>query len=90
MCSSDLKGRVLLIYGLQDPLVPPEDLEAIREAVERIGGPQGADRVALRTWAAGHGFLCEARADFQPEEAREAWGAIGDFLATSLTAPPGS
>ena len=83
---SEAEGRVLLIYGHQDPLVPPGDLEAIAAAVERARAAKGEDRLALRTYAAGHGFLCEARADFQPTEAREAWAAIENFFAETFRA----
>ena len=82
-------GRVLLIYGRQDPLVPADDLRTIATAVERVGAARGEDRVRLRTYAAGHGFLCEAREDFEPAEAREAWAAILEFFATTLPAPVG-
>lgn len=77
-------GRVLLVYGLQDPLVPPGDLRAISIAVERAnaGGHEG--RARLETFAAGHGFLCEARDDFQTAEARAAWAAIATFFADIL------
>lgn len=80
-------GRVLLVYGHQDPLVPLEDLQAIGAAVERIRAARGEDRVQLRTFAAGHGFLCEARVDFQPEAAEQAWPAILAFFAAQLPAP---
>lgn len=80
-------GRLLLIYGLDDPLVPPSDLAAIAAAVDRARGTAGEDRVALRTYGAGHGFLCEARGDFAPERAPEAWPVIVDFFASSLRAP---
>ncbi|MBM5817829.1 MAG: dienelactone hydrolase family protein, partial [Cyanobacteria bacterium K_Offshore_surface_m2_239] len=80
-------GRLLLIYGLEDPLVPPADLAAIAAAVEGVRAAHGDERVALRTYGAGHGFLCEARGDFAPKQAREAWPVIVAFLASSLDAP---
>jgi carboxymethylenebutenolidase len=84
---SEAPGRLLLLYGRQDPLVPPDDLEAIATAVERVRAARGEDAVALRTFPAGHGFLCEARGDFHPEQAREAWPAILRFFASSLPDP---
>ncbi|MFN9645650.1 MAG: dienelactone hydrolase family protein [Cyanobacteriota bacterium] len=80
-------GRLLLLYGRQDPLVPPADLEAIASAVARVQAVRGEDAAALRSFPAGHGFLCEARADFQPEQAQEAWPAILHFFAKTLPAP---
>lgn len=83
---SQAEGRVLLIYGHQDPLVSPDELGAIAAAVERARAAKGEDRLALRTYEAGHGFLCEARPDFQPMEAREAWAAIVSFFAETFDA----
>jgi carboxymethylenebutenolidase len=82
---SRAQGQLLLIYGLDDPLVPPADLAAIAAAVERAKSPHGDDGVTLRTFRAGHGFLCEARGDFAPDAAREAWPGILNFFATSLS-----
>lgn len=84
---SRARGPVRLIYGLQDPLVPPDDLGAIAAAVEQAAAARGEDCAQLHTYAAGHGFLCEARADFQPEAAREAWATIVDFFDNTLPAP---
>ncbi|MEB3157262.1 MAG: dienelactone hydrolase family protein [Cyanobacteriota bacterium] len=81
-------GRLLMIYGLDDPLVPPPDLAAIAAAVDRVRATPGEERVALRTWKAGHGFLCEARGDFAPEQAREAWPVIVDLFTSALSASP--
>jgi carboxymethylenebutenolidase len=83
----EAEGRLLLIYGLLDALVPPEHLEAITAAVERASAARGEEWVQLRTYGAGHGFLCEARADYHPAEAKEAWAAIVNFFATSLPVP---
>jgi carboxymethylenebutenolidase len=77
-------GPVLLLYGLQDPLVPPEDLGAIGAAVERVRLARGENWARLHTFAAGHGFLCEAREDFQPAEAEAAWTAIHGFFEAHL------
>ncbi|MFM9046892.1 MAG: dienelactone hydrolase family protein [Cyanobium sp.] len=77
-------GRVLLIYGREDPLVPAEDLRAIATAVERAHTHEAGERAQLQTFAAGHGFLCDARADFQPVEAEAAWGTITAFFAETL------
>jgi carboxymethylenebutenolidase len=84
---SEAEGRLLLIYGLLDALVPPDHLEAITAAVERASAARGAEWVQLRTYGAGHGFLCEARADHHPAAAKEAWAAIVNFFATSLPVP---
>lgn len=77
-------SKLLLIYGQEDPLVPATDLNAIATAVERANGAGDGGRALLQTFAAGHGFLCDARADFQPVEAEKAWKAITAFFAENL------
>ena len=77
-------SRVLLIYGAEDPLVPAEDLKAIATAVEQANARGEGDRAQLQTFAAGHGFLCEARDDFRPEAAEAAWAAITAFFESTL------
>ncbi len=84
---SRAKGRLLLIYGSDDPLVPPGDLEAITAAVERARAARGDGGVELRTYGAGHGFLCEERGDFVSARAREAWPEIVNFFTRGLLAP---
>lgn len=77
-------GRVLFIYGRKDPLVPAEDLQAIASAVDQANARGEGERAQLLTYAAGHGFLCEARDDFRPVEAKAAWEAITAFFAQTL------
>lgn len=84
---SETPGRLLLVYGSRDPLVPEDDLAAITTAVARARASRGEEAVALHTYPAGHGFLCEARPDFEAEQAREAWPAILHFFATNLPDP---
>jgi dienelactone hydrolase len=75
---------VLFIYGRKDPLVPAEDLQAIASAVDQANARGEGERAQLLTCAAGHGFLCEARDDFRPVEAKAAWEAIKAFFAQTL------
>lgn len=77
-------SQVLLLYGREDPLVPAEDLQAIATAVEQANAREAGERARLQTFAAGHGFLCDARADFQPVAAEAAWPAITAFFAKTL------
>ncbi|MFI0402191.1 MAG: dienelactone hydrolase family protein [Cyanobium sp.] len=78
-------SRVLFIYGREDPLVPTDDLLAIATAVDQANARGDGERAQLLTFAAGHGFLCEARGDFQPVEAQAAWDAITAFFAKTFT-----
>jgi carboxymethylenebutenolidase len=58
--------------------MPPEELAAIAAALEAasMARPGGPERRLMVLPGAGHGFMCEARADFQPEGAAQAWAAM--------------
>ncbi|MEI8251358.1 MAG: dienelactone hydrolase family protein [Synechococcus sp. ELA057] len=80
-----IPGRLLCICAEQDPLMPPQDVEAIEL---RLAGA-GSDRHRLiRVAEAGHGFLCEARADYAPAAAARIWPELMAFLEETLS--PGS
>jgi carboxymethylenebutenolidase len=63
-----ISGTLLCFCGDKDPLMPPEELAAIQAALAANGQPPLS--VAA---GAGHGFMCEARADFHPAAAAEGW-----------------
>ena len=79
-------GHLLCCCGDQDPLMPAEEIAALETAIAAIQQP-GLDRRMLMAPGAGHGFLCEARADFHPEAAQMGWAAMLALLAKAL---PGS
>lgn len=63
---------VLMHFGEYDPIIPAEDVAAIREA------QPGAE---IHVWPAGHGFNCDQRGDFDPESAAKAGARTLAFLA---------
>jgi len=73
-----IAGDLLFIAGDQDPLIPPEELQAIDDAF--VGDRQRLV-VAL---GAGHGFLCEARADYHPEAAAMGWRELLGLFGKAL------
>lgn len=66
---------VLLHFGQHDALIPLEQVEALKALY-----PQAATHV----YAAGHGFNCDQRADFDPAAAGQAWERTLDFLRLHL------
>lgn len=74
-----IPGELLCLCGDQDPLMPPEEIAAIRAA---LAPPHRLVMLA----GAGHGFLCEARADYQPEAAAAGWQAMLELFARRLSA----
>jgi carboxymethylenebutenolidase len=73
-----IAGDLLFIAGDQDPLIPPEELQAIDDAF--VGDRQ---RLVVAP-GAGHGFLCEARADYHPEAAAMGWRELLELFGKAL------
>ena len=73
-----IAGDLLFIAGDQDPLIPPEELQAIDDAF--VGDRQ---RLVVAP-GAGHGFLCEARADYHPEAAAMGWRELLGLFGKAL------
>ena len=76
-----IPGRLWCFCGDQDPLIPPEEIAAIRAALTAANGGVPAESEAARLRlllapGAGHGYMCEARADFSAAAARCGWTAM--------------
>jgi carboxymethylenebutenolidase len=85
-----IPGRLWCFVGAADPLIPAEEVEAIRGAMTEAndGTDPQQPKARHRLWyepLAGHGYLCEARADFRPAEAARAWKAMLQVFSESLT-----
>lgn len=66
------KAPLMMHFGENDPLIPPEDVAAHREALPSA---------EIHVWpGAGHGFNCEERADYVPEVAQQAMARSLGFL----------
>lgn len=70
------KCPVLYHFGDQDRSIPPEDVERIRAA-----NPSGIYHVYA---GAGHGFSCEDRSAYSPDDAALAFRRSVDFLREHL------
>jgi carboxymethylenebutenolidase len=70
------KAPAMFHFGEDDPMIPPEDVAAHREAMP------GAE---VYVWAgAGHGFNCDQRPDYQPEVAAQALTRTLSFFTKTL------
>lgn len=79
--AADLRCPVLGLFGADDPLIPPADLEAFRS-----GAATSRQPVDLRVFpGAGHAFVNDRRPDtYRPQAAREALRSAIAFLRTQL------
>jgi len=76
-----IPGRLWCFCGDQDPLMPPEELSAIQQAL--AAGPGQRHRFLMAP-GAGHGYMCEARSDFHPEASAAGWGAMLQLFGEAL------
>lgn len=74
-----IPGHLLCVFGRSDPLIPPADVEAVRQALAA-----GGLRHRLRLLDAGHGFLCEDRPDYNAAAAAEGWREMLDWFEQHL------
>ncbi|MFO7628106.1 MAG: dienelactone hydrolase family protein [Prochlorococcaceae cyanobacterium] len=79
-----IPGRLLCVRGSADPLIPPEEVAAVAEALEQAnassaapGQPMPRHRLLLCE-GGGHGFLCDdpARGSYHPASAALTWEAM--------------
>jgi carboxymethylenebutenolidase len=68
------------IFGDEDASIPVEDVEQLRAALADARVPSEI----VRYEHAGHGFHCDHRPDFRPEEAADAWARTLAWFDTHL------
>ncbi len=86
-----IPGTLLCLCGRQDPLIPPADVEAIALALTTAnaarsvaGSEQPPHRLMLLE--GGHGFMCAARADHNPDSASAGWRAMLELFEQLVAA----
>lgn len=67
-----ISGRVLALYGADDPHIPMEEVDAVRAALDEAG--VAAEVIVFDD--AGHGFFCDARDAYAPDAAARAWREV--------------
>jgi carboxymethylenebutenolidase len=77
--AAEIPGRLLVWLGADDSLMPADEQQAIGSAL-RAADPS-AERLQFRIApAAGHGFMCSQRSDFQPQAAEQGWQSLLEVL----------
>ena len=69
------RAPLLMHFGVNDPHIPPEDQAKIIDTL-----PQAE----MHIWPAGHGFNCEARADYNADVAKQALERTLSFFGHHL------
>ena len=77
--AAEIPGRLLVWLGADDSLMPADEQQAIGSALQ--AADPSAERLQCRIApAAGHGFMCSQRSDFQPEAAEQGWQSLLELL----------
>lgn len=76
-----IPGRLWCFCGDRDPLMPAQEIQMIASALGKTAGDR--HRLVMAT-GAGHGYMCEARPDFDPTSAAEGWASMLELFAQSL------
>lgn len=71
-----LHGPQLLVWAGNDPWIPAADRDRVHAAVRDAGKRV----VNVEFSGANHGFFCDARSDYDPGAARQAWALTLAFL----------
>ena len=68
----EIKARLTCVFGTADPLIPLEDRHAIGAALHKVD-PAGKRLRVVEYAGADHGYMCEARASFNPQASAQGW-----------------
>lgn len=77
--TSEISGRVLMLYGLRDEIIPNEQADAVERALVQAGV-----RHEVVRYEAGHGFFCEVRDSFDPIAAADSWKRLLGLLRETI------
>jgi len=74
-----IKGKILCLMGAKDALIPPAQVDAMREALRSSG-----TRHEVIVYDADHGFFCNARGSYHKPSADDAWERVKALFASEL------
>ncbi len=75
--TEEIQGTLYAFFGTQDPLIPVEQIDQVETALQQ----QSSSHKVFR-YPAGHGFFCDARSDFSPDAAADAWERVKTLFQT--------
>ena len=78
--TGQIRGRILCLFGDQDPYISAEQVQAIRKAL----GAADVDHQIEVYRGCGHGWFCDQRADYDEKAAADAWQKVKALFAEEL------
>ena len=80
--TAGIKGRILCLFGAKDPSIPPDQIDAIRRALES----HGIRHEVVIYPEATHGFFCDQRSSYDANVAADAWRRVKELFGAELVA----
>lgn len=78
--SAEINCPILLFFGGKDQLIPQDHVEKIRKALT-----DHKKNFQIHVYPeAGHGFFCNERGSYRPDDAKDAWEKFKSFFAQHL------
>ena len=81
--AAGLETPWLGLFGDQDASIPVDDVEQLRTALEAAA----VETDVVRYADAGHGFHCDQRSEYRPDDAGDAWARTLSWFDTHLRPP---
>ena len=75
-----IRGKILCLFGDQDPFIPMDQVDAIKQAL----ATEDIDHAVQVYAGCGHGWFCDQRADYDKASAEDAWGKVKALFAEKL------
>ena len=75
-----IKGAILCLFGGQDALIPPDQVDTIRQSIADAG--VRGEVVVFDD--ADHGFHCDQRASYNEAASKDAWQRVTKLFAAEL------
>lgn len=78
--TKDISGTIYTFFGKEDPLIPNEQTALIEAELKQ----HHISHRVFRYDGATHGFMCDRRASYNPEAAKDAWQKVLDLFSQKL------
>ena len=76
----EITGTVYAFFGLEDELIPNEQVDELEAALAK----HGISHRVFRYSGAGHGFFCNGRESYRKEAAEDAWKHVLELFSKTL------
>lgn len=81
----EIQGTLYGFFGLDDPLIPNSDIDAIEAALQK----SSVKHRIFRYPQTGHGFFCDQRISYNASAARDAWKHVKELFYNGIGSTAG-